>query len=78
MNSNEEITLHQVLQIFTKRWKYLLLLGLVFILGALIKHKYFPMYPGTGKLIIKDVRNSQLQLVLSTVAGPGTEVAPDA
>ena len=73
MNSNEEITLHQVLQIFTKRWKYLLLLALVFILGALIKHKYFPMYPGTGKLIIKDVRNSQLQLVLSSVAGPGTE-----
>lgn len=78
MNSNDEITLHQVLQIFTKRWKYLLLLALVFILGALIKHKYFPMYPGTGKLIIKDVRNSQLQLVLSTVAGPGTEVASDA
>jgi uncharacterized protein involved in exopolysaccharide biosynthesis len=77
MNSNEEITLHQVLQIFTKRWKYLLLLALVFILGALIKHKYFPMYPGTGKLIIKDVRNSQLQLVLSTVAGPGTEVSSD-
>lgn len=75
MNSNEEITLHQVLQIFTKRWKYLLLLALVFVLGALIKHKYFPMYPGTGKLIIKDVRNSQLQLVLSTVAGPGTEVS---
>ena len=73
MNSNEEITLHQVLQIFTKRWKYLLLLALVFILGALIKHKYFPMYPGTEKLIIKDVRNSQLQLVLSSVAGPGTE-----
>lgn len=73
MNSNEEITLHQVLLIFTKRWKYLLLLALVFILGALVKHKYFPMYPGSGKLIIKDVRNSQLQLVLSSVAGPGTE-----
>ena len=73
MNSNEEITLHQVLLIFTKRWKYLLVLALVFTLGALIKHKYFPMYPGTGKLIIKDVRNSQLQLVLSSVAGPGTE-----
>lgn len=73
MNSNEEITLHQVLLIFTKRWKYLLVLALVFTLGALIKHKYFPMYPGAGKLIIKDVRNSQLQLVLSSVAGPGTE-----
>lgn len=77
MNSNEEITLHQVLQIFTRRWKYLLMLALLFTLAALVKHKYFPMYPGTGKLIIKDVRNSQLQLVLSSVAG-GNEVSPDA
>lgn len=77
MNTNEEITLHQVLQIFTRRWKYLLMLALLFILAALVKHKYFPMYPGTGKLIIKDVRNSQLQLVLSSVAG-GNEVSPDA
>lgn len=75
MNSNEEITLHQVLLIFTKRWKYLLMLALIFALAALVKHKYFPTYPGTGKLIIKDVRNSQLQLVLSSVAGPGTETA---
>lgn len=73
MNANEEITLHQVLLIFTKRWKYLLMLALIFALAALVKHKYFPTYPGTGKLIIKDVRNSQLQLVLSSVAGPGTE-----
>ncbi|AUN99577.1 hypothetical protein DOM21_02945 [Bacteriovorax stolpii] len=77
MNPNEEITLHQVLQIFTRRWKYLLMLALLFTLAALVKHKYFPMYPGTGKLIIKDVRNSQLQLVLSSVAG-GNEVSPDA
>lgn len=76
MNPNEEITLHQVLQIFTKRWKYLLMLALLFILAALVKHKYFPMYPGVGKLIIKDVRNSQLQLVLSSVAG-GAEFSPD-
>lgn len=75
MNSNEEITLHQVLLIFTKRWKYLLMLALIFALAALVKHKYFPTYPGSGKLIIKDVRNSQLQLVLSSVAGPGTETA---
>ena len=67
MNHAEEISLNQVLQIFTRRWKYLLLLALVFSLGALVKHKYFPMYPGTGKLIIKDQRNSQLQLLLSTV-----------
>ncbi len=73
MNSAEEINLNQVLQIFTRRWKYLLLLALVFTLGALVKHKYFPMYPGTGKLIIKDVRNSQLQLLLSTVTGQGAD-----
>lgn len=77
MNSNEEISLHQVLQIFTKRWKYLLLLALVFTLAALVKHKYFPMYPGSGKLIIKDVRNSQLQLVLSSVAGAANESSLD-
>jgi uncharacterized protein involved in exopolysaccharide biosynthesis len=51
------------------------MLALIFALAALVKHKYFPTYPGTGKLIIKDVRNSQLQLVLSSVAGPGTETA---
>lgn len=73
MNTNEEISLHQVLQIFTKRWKYLLILALIFILAALVRHKYFPTYPGSGKLIIKDVRNSQLQLVLSSVASPGPE-----
>lgn len=78
MSPNEEITLNQLLQIFTKRWRYLLILALVFMLGALVKHKFFPMYPGTGKLIIKDVRNSQLQLVLSSVAGPGTDSSPDA
>lgn len=75
MNSTaEEISLNQVLQIFTRRWKYLLLLALVFSLGALVKHKYFPMYPGTGKLIIKDQRNSQLQLLLSTMAGSAGEM----
>lgn len=73
MNTAEEISLNQVLHIFTRRWKYLLLLALVFTLGALVKHKYLPMYPGTGKLIIKDVRNSQLQLILSTVTGQGGE-----
>lgn len=77
MNSNEEISLHQVLLIFTKRWKYLLLLALVFSLAALVKHKYFPMYPGSGKLIIKDVRNSQLQQVLSSVSGAASESSLD-
>jgi len=74
MNTNDEINLHQILQIFTKRWKYLFILSLFFTLGALIKHKYFPIYPGTGKLIIKDVRNSQLQSILGHAAGLGGEI----
>ena len=74
MDTNEEINLYQVLQIFTKRWKFFILLGLFFTLGALIKHKYFPSYPGTGKLIIKDVRNSQLQSIIGHAAGVGGEL----
>ncbi len=73
MNTSDEISLHQVLKIFTARWKYLLLLSLVFTLSALVKHKYFPSYPGTGKLIIKDVRNSQLQSIIGHVAGVEAE-----
>lgn len=74
MNTSDEISLHQILQIFTRRWKYLLVLGLVFALGALTKHKYFPTYPGTGKLIIKDVRNSQLQSIIGHAAGMGIDL----
>lgn len=73
MNTSDEISLHQILQIFTKRWRYLLILALVFSLGALSKHKYFPSYPGSGKLIIKDVRNSQLQSIIGHAAGLGGE-----
>lgn len=73
MNTSEEISLHQILQIFTKRWKFLIVLALIFSLGALSKHKYFPSYPGTGKLIIKDVRNSQLQSIIGHAAGVGGE-----
>ncbi len=67
MNSTEEINLHQIFLLFTKRWKFLLLLGLLFSLCALAKHKFFPTYPGVGKLIIKDVRNSQLQSFIGHV-----------
>jgi uncharacterized protein involved in exopolysaccharide biosynthesis len=75
MNTSDEISLHQILQIFTRRWKILLMLGLVFTLGALTKHKYLPTYPGVGKLIIKDVRNSQLQSIIGHAAGMSAEVA---
>ncbi|MDO9180824.1 MAG: hypothetical protein Q7U04_00380, partial [Bacteriovorax sp.] len=77
MNANEEINLYQILQVFMKRWKYLLILALIFTLGALIKHKYFPVYPGDGKLIIKDVRNSQLQSVIGRAAGVTEMSYPD-
>lgn len=75
MNTSDEISLHQILQIFTKRWKYLIVLALIFTLGALIKHKYFPSYPGTGKLIIKDVSNSQLQSIIGHAASMGGELS---
>lgn len=74
MNTSDEISLHQILHIFTKRWKYFIVLALIFTLGALIKHKYLPSYPGTGKLIIKDVRNSQLQSVIGHAAGVSGEM----
>lgn len=77
MNAVDEITLNQVLVIFARKWRYLLILALVFSLGALIKHKYFPVYPGQGKLILKDAKNSQLQMILSSVAGAGLEGALD-
>lgn len=69
MNTSDEISLHQILQIFTARWKFFVVLALIFSLGALSKHKYFPTYPGSGKLIIKDVRNSQLQSIIGHAAG---------
>ncbi len=75
MNTSDEISLHQILQIFTRRWKYLLMLSLIFSLGALTKHKYFPSYPGSGKLIIKDVRNSQLQSIIGRAAGVGADLS---
>jgi uncharacterized protein involved in exopolysaccharide biosynthesis len=75
MNSADEISLQQIFEIFSKRWKYLFILALVFLLSALVKHKYFPSYPGAGKLIIKDVKNSQLQSVIGHAAGPGTELS---
>lgn len=49
------------------------MLGLVFTLGALVKHKYLPAYLGSGKLIIKDVRNSQLQSIIGHAAGVSAE-----
>ena len=74
MNVSNEVNLNHILKIFSTRWKYLVILALFFLLSGLVKHKYFPSYPGTGKLIIKDFRNSQMQSIISHVAGAGTEM----
>ena len=65
----DEISMYQVMKVFFKRWRFLLILALSAILLALVKHKYFPTYPAKGTLIIKDVRNSQLQSMLNQVVG---------
>lgn len=72
----ETISLNEALATFTKRWKFLVILALLFILGALVKHKFFPMYPARGVLLIKDVKNSRYQLLLNSIANRLGEFAP--
>lgn len=57
-----------IVQVITK-WKLLLLLALIAMLGALIRHKYYPVYPGQGKILIKDQGSSSLNTVLSQFSG---------
>jgi hypothetical protein len=57
------------------RWRILLLLALLGILGAMVRHKYFPVYPGQGKLLIKDQSVSSLNTALSQFAGQSNLVA---
>lgn len=75
--ANDTISLHEALATFTKRWKYLVILALLFILGALVKHKFFPTYPARGILLIKDVKNSRYQLLLNSIANRLGEFAPE-
>ncbi|MCF8059314.1 MAG: hypothetical protein K9K67_08460 [Bacteriovoracaceae bacterium] len=75
--SENSISLNQALVTFTKRWKLLVILALLFVLGALVKHKFFPTYPARGILLIKDVKNSRYQLLLSSIANQLGEFAPD-
>lgn len=75
--AKDSISLHEALATFTKRWKYLVILALLFILGALVKHKFFPAYPARGVLLIKDVKNSRYQLLLNSIANRLGEFAPD-
>lgn len=69
VDHNEEISMYQVMQIFMSKWKYLVILGLIGVLGALIKHKFFPVYPSQGKLLIKDQKNSEIQSFISGMVG---------
>ena len=67
METNYQLDPSAFLRIFTKRWKIFLLLSLVSLFFAWIKFENYPDFVGTGKLIIKDNRNSQLQfLILQT------------
>jgi len=63
----EEVTMLEVVTVFLGRWKYLVTLALVFVLIALVKHKYYPIYPSTGKLIIKDQSDGQIQSFLKNI-----------
>lgn len=65
MTFEDEVSFQDVLKAFTKRWRFLVISALIAILIALIKHKYFPIYPANGKLLIQDPRNSQLQYLVS-------------
>lgn len=73
--AKDTISLHEALSTFTKRWKFLVILALLFLLGALVKHKFFPSYPARGILLIKDVKNSRYQLLLNSIANQLGEFA---
>lgn len=74
MHKQDEISFNQILILFSRRWRYLVVLALAFSLIALVKHKYFPQYPGNGKLLIKDAKNSQMQMLISSmVSNNGVE-----
>lgn len=64
-NYSIRVALFQVLS----KWKILVLLGLLAVLGALLRHKFFPVYPGQGKLMIKDQGGASLGTVLSQFNG---------
>ncbi len=74
--ANETISLHDALTTFTKRWKILVILALLFVLGALVRHKFFPSYPSRGILLIKDVKNSRYQLLLNSIANRLDDFVP--
>lgn len=79
---DSEVSMHQVLRLFTSKWRYLLILALIFSLGAVVKHKYFPKYPAEAKLIIKNADNSQVEhffkSFLGNMSGPSNKKGHEA
>lgn len=73
---NDEISMYEILQIFLSKWKLLLILALVCILAAVVRHKRFPVYPAQGKLLIKTSENSQLRSFLETIVGSQQNINP--
>lgn len=51
------------------RWRILVLLALLGVLGAMVRHKYFPVYQGQGKLLVKE----QADTVLSSLSSQGSQ-----
>ncbi|MBT3236847.1 MAG: hypothetical protein HN353_12905 [Bdellovibrionales bacterium] len=74
---SDQISLNDILQVFLRRWKILIILALLFVLGALVKHKFFPVYPAHGIILIKSPYNSQYHNLLKSITSEIGEFARD-
>ncbi len=74
MNNSDEISLKSVVLIFAKRWRIFVILALLACIFALVRHKFFPQYTADGKIQIQNIKNSQLQSMLSKISGLSNEV----
>ncbi len=72
---SDQVSLNDVLQVFIRRWKLLVILALLFVLGALVKHKFFPTYPAYGVILIKSPYNSQYHNLLKSITSEIGEIA---
>lgn len=73
MKNERNLTFEQFIYLFTSKWKIMLISCVVFLIVAIIRFMFFPEYTGVGRLVIKDFRNSQLQMSLVQVTNPGDE-----
>ena len=73
MEVSSQIDPSAILKMFTKRWRIFFFISVMFLLLAWVKFEYYPDFVGTGKLIIKDNRNSQLQFLILETANIGID-----